>query len=44
MGQIGSSLKDRGNPFSPDSKTISNDGSISDGGGSASCYSIPSAD
>ena len=44
MGQLGSSLKDGGNPFTPASKTISNDGSISDGGGSASGYSILSAD
>ena len=44
MGQLGSSLKDGGNPFAPASKTISNDGSVSDGGGSASGYSIISAD
>src|SRR5439155_25423977 len=44
MGQLGSSLKDGGNPFTPASKTISNDGSISDSGGSASGYSILSAD
>ncbi len=44
MGQLGSSLKDGGNPFTPASKTVSNDGSVSDGGGSASGYSIISAD
>ena len=44
MGQLGSSLKDGGNPFTPASKTISADGSVSDGGGSASGYSIVSAD
>ena len=44
MRQLGSSLKDGGNPFTPASKTISNDGSVSDGGGSASGYSIISAD
>ena len=46
MGQIGSALKDGGNPFTPASKTISADGSVGDGdgGGSASGYSILSAD
>ena len=44
MGKLGSSLKDGGNPFTPASKTISTDGSVSDGGGSASGYSILSAD
>jgi hypothetical protein len=44
MGQLGSSLKDGGNPFTPASKTISADGSVGDGGGSASGYSILSAD
>ena len=44
MGKLGSSLKDGGNPFTPASKTISPDGSVSDGGGSASGYSIISAD
>ncbi len=31
MGQIGSGLKDGGNPFTPAAKTIANDGSVSDG-------------
>jgi len=44
MGKLGSSLKDGGNPFTPASKTISPDGSVSDGGGGASGYSIISAD
>lgn len=44
MGQLGSSLKDGGNPFTPASRTISADGSVGDGGGSASGYSILSAD
>ena len=44
MGQLGSLLKDGGNPFTPASKSISNDGSVGDGGGSASGYSIISAD
>ncbi len=44
MGQLGSSLKDGGNPFTPATKTISADGSVSDGGGTASGYSIVSAD
>jgi hypothetical protein len=44
MVKLGSSLKDGGNPFTPASKTVSTDGSVSDGGGSASGYSILSAD
>src|SRR2546422_5375942 len=44
MGKLGSSLKDGGNPFTPASKSISPDGSVSDGGGGASGYSIISAD
>ena len=44
MGQLGSSLKDGGNPFTPAAKTIGSDGSVSDGGGSASGYSIVTAD
>jgi hypothetical protein len=44
MGQLCSSLKNGGNPFTPASKTIANDGSVSDGGASASGYSIISAD
>ena len=45
MHEIGSALKDGGNPFTPGSaKTIANDGSVSDGAGSASGYSILTAD
>jgi hypothetical protein len=42
---ISQQLKDGGNPFTPGaSKTISADGSVSDGGGDASGYSIITAD
>jgi hypothetical protein len=45
MHDIGSALKDGGNPFTPGAaKTISADGNVSDGGGSASGYSIITAD
>ncbi len=46
MGQLGSMLKDGGNPFTPMVKSISSDGSVSDGpaGSMASGYSIISAD
>jgi hypothetical protein len=45
MHELGSALKDGGNPFTPGSaKTIANDGSVSDGAGSASGYSIITAD
>jgi hypothetical protein len=42
MGQLGDSLKDGGNPFTPAVKSISADGSVSDGpaGSMASGYSI----
>ena len=44
MHELGGSLKDGGNPFTPASKTISASGDVSDGGGSASGYSIITAD
>ncbi len=42
--QLGDALADGGNPFTPDSKRITPDGSITDGAGSASGYSIIEAD
>jgi len=46
FGQLGGALKDGGNPFTPVSKTISADGSISDTTATppATGYSIISAD
>ena len=45
FGKIGGALKDGGNPFTPASKTIKADGSVSDGASaSASGYSVISAD
>lgn len=45
MHDLGSSLKDGGNPFAPGvAKTISADGAVRDGAGSASGYSIVTAD
>lgn len=44
FGELGGTLKDGGNPFTPAAKTIGADGSVSDGGGSASGYSIVTAD
>ena len=46
MGQLGDALKDGGNPFTPAAKSISADGSVSDGPGGtmASGYSIIKAD
>jgi hypothetical protein len=41
---LGSAVKDPGNPFSPASKRIAADGAVSDGDGSASGYSILTAD
>jgi hypothetical protein len=42
---LGSAVKDQGNPFSGASKSIAGDGAVSDGGGgTASGYSIVSAD
>jgi hypothetical protein len=42
--QLGGALKDGGNPFTPQSKSISAGGDVSDSGGSASGYSIITAD
>ena len=45
MHDLGSALKDGGNPFAPGAaKTISADGAVRDGAGSASGYSVISAD
>ena len=45
MHDLGSALKDGGNPFTPGaSKTISAGGAVSDGGGTATGYSIITAD
>jgi hypothetical protein len=46
MHQLGGSLKDGGNPFTPQAKTIAPSGEVSDGAGGtmASGYSILSAD
>ena len=44
MHSLGDGLKDGGNPFTPTAKTIAADGSVSDGTGSASGYSIIKAD
>ena len=44
MHGLGDGLKDGGNPFTPAGKTIANDGSVSDGAGSATGYSIIKAD
>ena len=46
FGQLGAAVKDPGNPFTPTAKSISSDGSVSDGpaGSMASGYSIVQAD
>ncbi|HEX5938232.1 MAG TPA: hypothetical protein VFZ75_11175 [Actinomycetota bacterium] len=45
MHDLGSALKDGGNPFAPGAaKTISADGAVRDGAGSTSGYSIITAD
>jgi hypothetical protein len=46
FGELGDTLKDGGNPFTPAAKSIGPDGSVSDGsgGGTASGYSIIKAD
>jgi hypothetical protein len=46
MGELGSALKDGGNPFTPQAKTIDPSGKVSDGpaGTMASGYSIINAD
>ena len=44
--ELGSAVKDPGNPFSGQAKTIASDGSVTDGsgGGNASGYTILTAD
>ena len=45
MHDLGSALKDGGNPFAPGAaKTISADGAVRDGAGNVSGYSIITAD
>ena len=45
MHGLGSALKDGGNPFAPGAaKTIAADGAVRDGAGTASGYSIVTAD
>jgi hypothetical protein len=44
MGDLGSALKDGGNPFTPAAKSISAEGAVSDMPPAASGYSIISAD
>ncbi|VAW40412.1 hypothetical protein MNBD_CHLOROFLEXI01-4374 [hydrothermal vent metagenome] len=46
MGGMGESLVNGGNPFAPEAKSISSDGSVADGavGTSASGYSVVQAD
>ena len=45
FSSIGSAVKDGGNPFSGEAKTIASDGAVSDGGGgTASGYTILKAD
>jgi len=40
---LGSAVKDRGNPFSGKAKTVASDGATSDGAGATSGYSILTA-
>jgi hypothetical protein len=44
--EVGSAIKDGGNPFAPAAKTIASDGSVSDGAGATphTGYTIVSAD
>jgi hypothetical protein len=46
MHSLGGALKDGGNPFTPNAKTISSDGAVSDGTGGPqpSGYSVLAAD
>jgi len=46
LGQLGAAVVDAGNPFTPQAKTISPDGHVSEGGAAhmASGYSVISAD
>ena len=41
--ELGSAIKDGGNPFAPAAKTIGSDGSVSDGGPAVSGYTILAA-
>jgi hypothetical protein len=44
LGSLGGAVVDAGNPFTPASKRIKADGSISDGAGPATGYSVIEAD
>ena len=44
FGTLGDGVVDMGNPFTPAAKTIGTDGSVRDGGASASGYSVIKAD
>ncbi len=44
FGKLGDAVVDGGNPFTPTSKTINADGTVRDGAGSASGYSVIKAD
>lgn len=45
FASLGDAVKDQGNPFTPGAaKTIANDGSIAEGGGDATGYTIIKAD
>ena len=44
LGSLGGAVADAGNPFTPTSKRIKADGSISNGAGSATGYSVIEAD
>ena len=44
FGTLGTAVADPGNPFSPGSKRVTADGSITSGAGSASGYSVIEAD
>ncbi len=42
--QLGGAVKDQGNPFTGQTKTIAADGAVSDGSGDASGYTVLTAD
>jgi len=44
FGELGSAVKDEGNPFTPAARTIATDGAVSDGAPGATGYSIIEAD
>jgi hypothetical protein len=44
FSQLGAAVKDPGNPFTGQTRTIAADGAVSDGSGDASGYSILKAD